>query len=184
MLYVVDLYHLYHRLLKPHAFPRTVASLTKTSFWPVLQASPVYLYVIVQRVKVSLAILTDLNLLPYQTVIIQWRNFDKVICTKYNWTYPKKRNSRRNLILQVFFFFFFFKFSRGFSFVNWLLVDFLRRFIFLNLSLINVLYILNFLWFVLRLVLCESRNSYSNFSKFQIALFGYKRLNSWLFNIL
>ena len=110
MLYVVDLYHLYHQLLKPHAFPRTVASLTKTSFWPVLQASPVYLYVIVQRVKVSLAILSDLNLLPYQTVIIQWRNFDKVICTKYNWTYPKKRNSRRNLILQVFFFFFFFNF--------------------------------------------------------------------------
>ena len=33
--------------------------------------------VIDQRVKVSVAIPTDLNLLPYQTVIIQWRNFNK-----------------------------------------------------------------------------------------------------------
>ena len=33
--------------------------------------------VIVQRVKVSVAILTDLNLLPYQTAIIQSRNFNK-----------------------------------------------------------------------------------------------------------
>ena len=33
--------------------------------------------VIVQRVKVSVAILTDLNLLSYQTAIIQWRNFNK-----------------------------------------------------------------------------------------------------------
>ena len=33
--------------------------------------------VIVQRVKVSVAILTDLNLLPYQITIIQWSNFNK-----------------------------------------------------------------------------------------------------------
>ena len=33
--------------------------------------------VIVQRVKVSVAILSDLNLLPYQTAIIQLRNFNK-----------------------------------------------------------------------------------------------------------
>ena len=34
-------------------------------------------HVIVQRVKVSVAIVNDLNLLPYQTTIIQWRNFNK-----------------------------------------------------------------------------------------------------------
>ena len=45
-----------------------------------------FLYiVIVQRVKVSVAILTDLNLLPYQTAIMQWRNFNKDISTNYNW---------------------------------------------------------------------------------------------------
>ena len=43
------------------------------------------LTVIVQRVKVPVAILTDLNLLPYKTAIIQWRKFDKDICTSYNW---------------------------------------------------------------------------------------------------
>ena len=41
--------------------------------------------VIVQRFKVSVAILTDLNLLPYQTAIMQWRNFNKDISTNYNW---------------------------------------------------------------------------------------------------
>ena len=34
-------------------------------------------HVIVQSVKVSVAIVTDLNLLPYHTGIIQWRNFNK-----------------------------------------------------------------------------------------------------------
>ena len=33
--------------------------------------------VTVPRVKVSIATLTDLNLLAYQTAIIQWRNFNK-----------------------------------------------------------------------------------------------------------
>ena len=74
--------------------------------------------------------------------------------------------------------------SRGFNFANWLPVDSSRGFIFANLCFINVLYISIFSWFVLRLVVCESRNSYSNFSIFQIALFGYNRLNSRLFDIL
>ena len=63
-------------------------------------------------------------------------------------------------------------------------VDFLRGFIFANFSFINVLYILLFSWFVLQPVACESRNSYPDFSIFQIALFGYKTLNSRLFDIL
>ena len=41
------------------------------------QCNFILLYVIVQRVKVSVAILTDLNLFSYQTAIIQWRNFNK-----------------------------------------------------------------------------------------------------------
>ena len=41
-----------------------------------------------------------------------------------------------------------------------------------------------FSWFVLQLVVCESQNSCSNFLIFQIALFGYKMLNSQLFDIL
>ena len=45
--------------------------------YKLLQCNFILLYVIVQRVKVSVAILTDLNLLPYQTAIIQWRNFNK-----------------------------------------------------------------------------------------------------------
>ena len=69
---------------------------------------------------------------------------------------------------------------RGFNFANRVPVDFLRGFIFANLSFINVLYILIFSWFVFQLVVCESRNSYSKFSIFQIALFSYKKLNSWL----
>ena len=40
---------------------------------------------IVQRVKVSVAILNDLKLLPNQTTIIKSRNFNKDICTNYNW---------------------------------------------------------------------------------------------------
>ena len=38
---------------------------------------------IVQRVKVSVDILTDLNLLPYQTAMMQQRNSDKETCTKF-----------------------------------------------------------------------------------------------------
>ena len=37
--------------------------------------------VTVRRVKVSVAILTDLNLLPYRTAITQLRNFNKGTCT-------------------------------------------------------------------------------------------------------
>ena len=69
---------------------------------------------------------------------------------------------------------------RGFNFANWLPVDFSRGFIFANLSFTNVLYNLIFSWFVLQLVVCESWNSYPKFSIFQIALLGYKRLNSRL----
>ena len=61
----------------------------------------------------------------------------------------------------------FFNISRGFNFANWPPVDFSRGFIFANLSFINVLHILIFSWFVLRLVVCESRKSYPNFSIFQ-----------------
>ena len=79
---------------------------------------------------------------------------------------------------------FFFNISGGFNFANWLPVDFSRAFIYANLSFTKVLHILIFSWFVLQLVVCESRNSCPNFLIFQIALFGYKRLNSRLFDIL
>ena len=73
----------------------------------------------------------------------------------------------------------FFNISRRFNFANWLPRDFSRGFIFENLSFINILI---FSWFVIQIVVCESRNSCPNFSIFQIVLFGYKRLNSRLFD--
>ena len=76
-----------------------------------------------------------------------------------------------------------FAFCVNSSSANWLPKDFSRGLIFVNLTFINVLYILIFSWFVLQLVVCESRCCYANISIFQIALFGYKRLNSWL-NVL
>ena len=45
--------------------------------YKLLQCNFIPLYVILQRVKVSVAILTDLNLLSYQTAIIKYRNFNK-----------------------------------------------------------------------------------------------------------
>ena len=45
-------------------------------------------------------------------------------------------------------------------------------------------FILIFSWFLLQVVVCESRNSYPNFSIFQIPLFGCNRLNSRLFDVL
>lgn len=35
--------------------------------------------------KKSVGILTDLNLLPYQTAIMQQRNFNKDVCTIFDW---------------------------------------------------------------------------------------------------
>ena len=73
MLYIFDLYQLYHQLLQPRASPGTAVSLAKTlsdQVYKLLQCNFILFYVIVQRVKVSVAILTDLNLLPYQTAII------------------------------------------------------------------------------------------------------------------
>ena len=89
--------------------------------------------------------------------------------------YLKERNFRMDLFSRVIF-----SNSCEFNFANWLLVDFLRGFIFANqyFRFISVLYILIFSWFVLQLVLCESRNSYPSYSIFQKALFGYTRLNS------
>ena len=46
----------------------------------------------------------------------------------------------------------FFNISHGFTFANWLPVDFSQGFIFANISFINVLYNLIFSWFVLQLV--------------------------------
>ena len=80
--------------------------------------------------------------------------------------YLKERNFRVDLFSRVIFL----NISRGFNFANLLPVDLSRGF----------LYILIFSWFVLQLVVCEVRNSHSNFSIFQIALCGYKRLNSRL----
>ena len=50
-----------------------------------LQRNFILLYVIVQRVKVSVAVLTDFELLPCQTVIIQWRNFNQEMYTNFKW---------------------------------------------------------------------------------------------------
>ena len=59
-------------------------------------------------------------------------------------------------------------------------MDFSRGFIFANIGFINAFYIFMILSsFVLQLVVSESRNSCPNFSIFQVALFGYKRLNFW-----
>ena len=74
MLYVVDLHQLYHQLLKPHASPGLLHLLQRhlsDQVYKLPQCNFVLLYVIAQRVKVSVAILTDLNLLPYQTAIIE-----------------------------------------------------------------------------------------------------------------
>ena len=51
-----------------------------------------------------------------------------------------------------------------------------RNFRFRNFSFINCVCILVFSCFVLQLLVCESRNSYPNFSIFQIGLFRYQRL--------
>lgn len=52
--------------------------------YKLLHVNFILLCVIVQRVKVSVVILADLNLLPYQNATIQWRNFNKDICTNFN----------------------------------------------------------------------------------------------------
>ena len=56
--------------------------------------------------------------------------------------------------------------------------------LFFQILVLSMLYIFRFFHVVLQLVVCESRNSYPIFLIFQIALFGYKRLNSELFDIL
>ena len=91
-------------------------------------------------------------------------------------TFLKERNFCVNLFSRAIFV----NILREFNFANWLLIGFSRGFIFVNLSFINVSYILTFSWFVLQLVVYELRNSFPNFSIFQITLFGYKRLNSRL----
>ena len=72
----------------------------------------------------------------------------------------------------------FFDISREFNSANWLPVDFSRALIFANLSFINGLYNLIFSWLDLQLIICEPQDTYQNFSIFQTALIGYKRLNS------
>ena len=76
----------------------------------------------------------------------------------------------------------FFNISRGFSSVNWLPVDFFQGFIYLfcGSQFYQCFIYFDFLRFVLQLVVCETENSYQNFSLFQIVLFGYRRLNSQL----
>ena len=74
MLYVVDLCQLYHQLLQSRTSPGTSASAAKTSsdqVYKLLQFNFILLYVIIQRVKVYVAILTDLNFLSYQTALMQ-----------------------------------------------------------------------------------------------------------------
>ena len=107
----------------------------------------------------------------YQSHQYHHRQQTQIITIK---KYLKERNFRVDLFSRVIFF----NISRRFNFANWLPVDLSRGFIFANLSFINVLYILIFSWFVLQLVVCESRNSYPNFSIFQIALLEYKGVNS------
>ena len=51
-----------------------------------------------------------------------------------------------------------------------------RNFRFRNFSFINCVCILIFSCFVLELVVCESQNTYPNFSIFQMGLFRYERL--------
>ena len=78
----------YITALANSCFPLELLYLLQRHFsdqvYKLLQCNFILRYVIVQRVKGSVAILTDLNLLPYQTTIIQWRNLNKDICTNYN----------------------------------------------------------------------------------------------------
>ena len=69
---LLELSHLLHRHLSDQAYK-------------LFQCNFILLYAIVQTVKISVTILTELYLLPYQTAIIQWRSFDKNICTNFNW---------------------------------------------------------------------------------------------------
>ena len=71
--YIISSYNLVLLLELLHLLQRHLSD----QVYKLLQCNFILLYVIVQRVKVSVAILTDLNLLPYQTAIIQWRNFNK-----------------------------------------------------------------------------------------------------------
>ena len=70
--------------------------------------------------------------------------------------------------------------SCGFNYANWhgwfFCEDLFSRI--LVLSIFDIFWF--FSWFVLELVVCESRGAYPNCSIFQIALFRHKRLNSWL----
>ena len=59
-----------------------------------------------------------------------------------------------------------------------------REDFFSQILVLSMFYILIFSWFILKLIICELRNFCPNFSIFQTALFGYKRLNSWLFDTL
>ena len=71
MLYVADLYQPYHHSCSL-VFPLELLHLLQWYFpdqvYKPLQCNFILLYVIIQSVKVPVAILTDLNLLPYQTV--------------------------------------------------------------------------------------------------------------------
>ena len=71
MLYVADLYQPYHHSCSL-VFLLELLHLLQWYFsdqvYKPLQCNFILLYVIIQRVKVPVAILTDLNLLPYQTV--------------------------------------------------------------------------------------------------------------------
>ena len=69
---LLELLHLLQRCLSDQAYK-------------LFQCNFILLYAIVQTVKISVTILTDFYLLPYQNAIIQWRSFDKNICTNFNW---------------------------------------------------------------------------------------------------
>ena len=91
----------FHQLLRPHASPGTVAYLAKTSFWPGPQASPVYLYSTLCdcQARVEVSVLYWFEFYHCQTAIdiIQWRNFNKNVCTNYNWIYLLKIKHNYNL---------------------------------------------------------------------------------------
>ena len=83
---------------------------------------------------------------------------DHLRVSKVFWKFRIPTTLRREIFSWIYFReSLFLNISRGFNFANWLPVDFSRRFIFMNLSFINVLYISIFFYFFF--LVCSSSRS-------------------------
>ena len=108
------------------------------------------------------------------------QNLEKFLISLDKTIYLKERNLHMGFFLRVIFSIFRVGLISGIGY-RWIFPeDIFSRILVLS----RFLQILIFLWFILQLDVCESQNSCSNFSICQIALFGYKRYNVRLFDIL